>query len=158
MGKIEVKPKGEGIRVAVIASRFNKRVSIRLFEGCLRRFQELGCEDVDTMWVPGAFEIPLAARTAAQTGRYQALVALGAVIRGETSHFDYVCGGVTDGLGRVILDTGIPVAFGVLTTETVEQALERAAGPGEPGSNKGVEAAEVALEMANLVAALKKGT
>ena len=143
--------------MAAVVSRFNHVVSTRLLDGCLARLRELGCEDVDVIWVPGAFEIPLAARTATETGRYDALVALGAVIRGQTSHFDYVCRGVTDGLQRVSLRSGCPVAFGVLTTDTVEQALARAAAPGEPGYNKGAEAAEVALEMASLLTTLRKG-
>ncbi len=143
--------------MAVVVSRFNHVVSARLLDGCLARLRELGCEDVDVIWVPGAFEIPLAMRTATETGRYDALVALGAVIRGQTSHFDYVCRGVTDGLREVSLRSGCPAAFGVLTTDTVEQALARAAAPGEPGYNKGAEAAEVALEMAGLLTTLRKG-
>ena len=103
-------------------------------------------------WVPGAFEIPLAARAMAQSGRYHALVTLGAVIRGGTPHFDYVCRGVTDGLRDVMQATGVPVAFGVLTTDDVEQALARAGG-GE--GNKGCEAAQAALEMAHLCAVLR---
>ncbi len=106
---------------------------------------------------PGAFEIPITMQSAAETGRYDALIAVGAVIRGETAHFDYVCQGVTDGLRDVSLRSRIPVAFGVLTTESVEQALERAAAPGDSGKNKGAEAAEVALEMANLLSTLRKG-
>ncbi|MCH6563531.1 MAG: 6,7-dimethyl-8-ribityllumazine synthase [Myxococcales bacterium] len=157
MGTIEAKPQGRGLRVAVVVSRFNHLVSHRLLDGCLARLRELGCEDVDVLWVPGAFELPLATQAAAETGRYDALVAVGAVIRGETSHFDYVCRGVTDGLQQVSLRSGSPVAFGVLTTDTEEQALERAAVPGEPGKNKGAEAAEVALEMASLLATLRRG-
>jgi 6,7-dimethyl-8-ribityllumazine synthase len=157
MRTIEIKPDGQGLRVAVVVSRFNHVVSARLLDGCLARLRELGCEDVDVIWVPGAFEIPLAMRTATETGRYDALVALGAVIRGQTSHFDYVCRGVTDGLREVSLRSGCPAAFGVLTTDTVEQALARAAAPGEPGYNKGAEAAEVALEMAGLLTTLRKG-
>jgi len=140
----------------VVVSRFNHPVSHRLLDGCLARLRELGCEDVDVLWVPGAFEIPLAAGAAADTGRYDALVAVGAVIRGETPHFDFVCRGVTDGLQQVSLRVGCPVAFGVLTTDTVEQALQRAADPGGTGKNKGAEAAEVALEMAGLLASLRK--
>jgi 6,7-dimethyl-8-ribityllumazine synthase len=107
------------------------------------------------LWVPGAFEIPLAAQQAARTGRYDALVAIGCVVRGDTPHFDYVCQGVTDGVGRVALAENLPIAFCVLTTETVEQALDRAAKPGEKGSNKGAEAAEVAVEMVSLARALE---
>ena len=107
------------------------------------------------LWVPGAFEIPLAAQRAARTGHYDGLVAIGAVVRGDTPHFDYVCQGVTDGVGRVALSENLPIAFCVLTTETIEQALERAAKPEEPGCNKGAEAAEVVVEMVNLARAVE---
>ena len=157
MRTIEAKSQGQGLRVAVVASRFNLTVSQRLLDGCIARLRELGCDDIEVLWVPGAFEIQITMQTAAETGRYDALIAVGAVIRGETAHFDYVCQGVTDGLRDVSLRSRIPVAFGVLTTETVEQALERAAAPGESGKNKGAEAAEVALEMANLLSTLRKG-
>jgi 6,7-dimethyl-8-ribityllumazine synthase len=148
---------GRGVRVGVVVSRFNHPLSRRLLEACAARLDELGCESVDVMWVPGAFEIPLTARAAGESGRYDALVALGVVIRGDTPHFDYVCRAVTDGCREVGLGLGLPLAFGVLTTETVEQALERAAAPDEPGSNKGADAADVAVEMAQLLAAVKKG-
>lgn len=154
MPEIPSRIDGRGRRVAVVVSRFNHPISRRLLEGCERRLEQLGCADVEVLWVPGAFEIPLAAQSAAETGRYDAIVALGVVIRGDTPHFDYVCRGVTDGLREVGLRARVPVAFGVLTTDTAEQALERAAKPGEAGSNKGEEAAEVALEMAHVLAAL----
>ncbi|MFQ5515168.1 MAG: 6,7-dimethyl-8-ribityllumazine synthase [Myxococcota bacterium] len=157
MHSIEVELNGRGLRVAALASRFNHPISHRLLESCLARLEELGCEEVDVIWVPGAFELPLAAQSLARTGCYHALAALGAVIRGDTPHFEYVCGAVAEGLGRVSLDTGVPVAFGVLTTDNVEQALERAAKAGEPGSNKGREAADVAVEMARLVGTLQEG-
>ncbi len=158
MRTLEAKLKGEGIRLAVVVSRFNHPVTERLLEGCLARLRELSCEDVDVRWVPGAFELPLVVRTAVETGRYDAVVALGAVIRGETAHFDYVCNAVTTGLGRLSLEAGIPVAFGVLTTENAEQALKRASRPDEGGSNKGAEAADVALEMTGLLRVLKRGS
>ncbi len=148
---------GAGLRIAVVTSRFNHPITRRLFEGCCERLAQLGCTDVDACWVPGAFEIPLAAQAAAATGRYRAIVAIGVVIRGETPHFDYVCRGVTDGCQRVSLDSRLPVAFCVLTTDTVEQALARAAKPGEDGVNKGVEAAEVAVEMARLLETAAQG-
>jgi len=154
MRTIEVKLDGTGARVAIVASRFNHVISHRLVDGCLARLAELGCEHIDLMWVPGAFEIPLAAQKAASTGRYDALITLGAVIRGGTPHFDYVCNGVTDGLGRLGLETRLPIAFGVLTTDDLEQAMARAAAPGESGSNKGADAAEVAIEMAALIRAI----
>lgn len=145
-----------GLRVAVVASRFNHLISVRLLEGCTGELARRGADldEVEVIWVPGAFELPQAARTLAATGRYDCLVALGVVIRGGTPHFDYVCQGVTDGLRDVMRDTGVPVAFGVLTTDDVEQALDRAGG--EHG-NKGVDAARVAIEMARLVPALAKG-
>lgn len=138
-----------GLVLGVVVSRFNHLVSGRLLEGCARELERRGCPEADlhVAWVPGAFEIPQAARALAETGRYDALVALGAVIRGGTPHFDYVCRAVTDGVREVIRDTGVPVAFGVLTTDDVEQALERT---GAGGEDKGAEAALAAIEMARL--------
>jgi 6,7-dimethyl-8-ribityllumazine synthase len=138
-----------------VVARFNHLISTQLLEGACERLAEAGVkpEDVHVAWVPGAFEIPLAARVLAKSGRYHALVALGAVIRGGTPHFDYVCRAVTDGACEVMQATGVPVAFGVLTTDDVEQALERAGGA---AGNKGAEAAEAALEMAHLCARLEK--
>ena len=147
----EIEVDGRGRRVAVFVSRFNEPLTQRLLEGCEARLKEAGCEHVDVTWVPGAFELPLAAKLAAETGRYDAIVALGAVIRGDTAHFENVCRAVTDGLRQVILETRRPVAFEVLMTDNEEQAYARAARPGEPGSNKGREAAETALEMAALL-------
>jgi 6,7-dimethyl-8-ribityllumazine synthase len=143
------------LRFAVVVSRFNHLVSVRLLEGCTAELRRRGiaAEDVDVAWVPGAFEIPQAARTLADTRRYDAIIALGVVIRGGTPHFDYVCQGVTDGVREVMRDTGVPVAFGVLTTDDVEQALDRAGG--ERG-NKGRDAASVAVEMARLLPAFRE--
>lgn len=148
---------GRDVRVAVVASRFNHPISARLLEGCAERLEELGCRAVDVVWVPGAFEIPLASREAAETGRYDAVIALGAVVRGDTPHFEYVCRAVTDGVREVGLTTRVPVVFAVLTTDTPEQALDRAAREGEPGCNKGAEAAETAVEMAHALGAIRKG-
>jgi 6,7-dimethyl-8-ribityllumazine synthase len=148
---------GRDVRVAVVVSRFNHPVSARLLEGCVDRLEHLGSRVVDVVWVPGAFEIPLASRAMAETGRYDAVITLGAVIRGATPHFDYVCRGVTDGVRQVALETRLPVVFGVLTTNTVEEALDRAAAPGESGTNKGAEAAETAVEMTNALRAVHKG-
>ena len=119
-----------GLRFALVASRFNQLVSTRLLEACHETLLERGAreEDVHVAWVPGAFEIPLAARVLAESGRYHAIAALGVVVRGGTPHFDYVCNGVTDGVREVMRDTGLPVAFGVLTTDDVDQALARAGG------------------------------
>ncbi len=143
----------KGLRLAVVVARFNHPISAKLLEGCAAQLSERGAaeDDVHVAWVPGAFEIPLAARKLAASGRYHAIVALGAVIRGGTPHFDYVCRGVTDGITAVMRDTGVPVAFGVLTTDDLDQALARAGGS---EGNKGAEAALAAIEMARLALAL----
>ena len=143
-----------GLRFAVVAGRFNHLVSIRLLEGCTDELIDRGAlaADIDVVWVPGAFEIPQAARLLATTGRYAAIVTLGAVIRGGTPHFDFVCSCLTDGVREVIRDTGVPVAFGVLTTNTVDQAFERAGGV---DGNNGRDAAAAAVEMANLRASIE---
>jgi len=136
--------------VAVIVSRFNEEVTTRLLEGArdaLRRHR-LPDSHVDVVWVPGAFELPVAAEAAAASERYDVIVALGCVIRGETPHFEYVAGEAARGLGNVALAHRIAVGFGVLTTETLEQALARAGGP---AGNKGVEAAEAALQTADVL-------
>jgi 6,7-dimethyl-8-ribityllumazine synthase len=139
-----------GLRVAVVVSRFNHLITARLLEGCVAELERRGAsgDAIHVAWVPGAFEIPLAARALASSGRYDAVVGLGVVIRGGTPHFDYVCRGVTDGVQAAMRDSGVPVAFGVLTCDDVEQALERAGG-GQ--GNKGEEAALVAIEMAQLL-------
>jgi len=140
-------------RVAVIASRFNEFVVSGLVKGAVGAWVKHGGSEEDLLIarVPGAFELPVIARRLAETGRYEAIVALGCVIRGDTAHFEYVAGECARGLQNVSVETGIPVVFGVLATETVEQALQRAA-PG--GSNKGGEAMETGLEMADLCAKL----
>jgi 6,7-dimethyl-8-ribityllumazine synthase len=142
-----------GLCFAVVVSRFNHPISVKLLDGCSGELLRRGArdDDIDIAWVPGAFEIPMAAQKLASSGRYHALVTLGSVIRGETPHFDYVCRGVTDGLRKVMRDTSVPVGFGVLTTDDVPQALARAGG--EHG-NKGEEAALAAIEMARLIAQL----
>ena len=138
-----------GLSFAVVVSRFNHLVSTALLEACERTLLERGAEAtaIDVAWVPGAFEIPLAARVLATSGRYAGIIVLGSVIRGGTPHFDYVCIGVTDGVREVMRDTGIPVAFGVLTTDDIDQALARCGG--EHG-DKGEEVALAAIEMARL--------
>jgi 6,7-dimethyl-8-ribityllumazine synthase len=139
----------ENLRFAVVVSRFNHLLCVRLLEAanaCLCR-RGADPDDIHVAWVPGAFELPLAARSLAATGRYDAVITLGAVVRGGTPHFDYVCAGVTEGIQDVMRDTGVPVAFGVLTTDDVEQALERAGGA---VGNKGEEAALAVLEMCAL--------
>lgn len=137
-------------RVAVIASRFNEFVVSGLVKGAIGAWEKHGGKPAELLVarVPGAFELPVVARRLAASGKYEAIVALGCVIRGDTAHFEYVAGECARGLQNVAVDTGVPVVFGVLTTETVEQALQRAA-PG--GSNKGGEAMETALEMADLL-------
>jgi 6,7-dimethyl-8-ribityllumazine synthase len=136
-------------RVIVLASRFNEFVVSGLVKGAVAAWEKHGGNPADlvVVRVPGAFELPVVARRVAESGKYETIVALGCVIRGDTAHFEYVAGECARGLQNVAVETGIPVVFGVLTTETVEQALQRAA-PG--GSNKGGEAMETALEMADL--------
>ena len=142
-----------GLRFGIVVSRFNHVISSRLLEGCVAELGRRGCrgEDVHVAWVPGAFEIPLAARLMARSGRYHALVTLGSVVRGGTPHFDYVCRAVTDGVREVMQATQVPVAFGVLTTDDMDQALDRVGGS---RGHKGEEAAQAAIEMAHLCAAL----
>jgi 6,7-dimethyl-8-ribityllumazine synthase len=136
--------------MAAVIAAFHRDLGERLLEGARARLAEAGLPDghLDERWVPGAFELPLAAKVMARTGRYAAIIALGAVIRGETSHFDYICQSAASGLSAVGLDTGVPVAFGVLTTEDRSQAEARAGG--EVG-NAGSDAADAAVVMANLV-------
>ena len=143
-------------RVAVLVSRYNELVTSRLLEGARAALRSAGVADeaVDVVWVPGAFELPAAAAAAAATGRYACLVALGAVIRGDTPHFDYVAGEATRGLGDVAVRHALPVGFGVLTVDTMEQALERAGGA---AGNKGREAAEAAITAADALAQSRSG-
>lgn len=139
--------------IAIIVSRFNETITKKLAEGALNRLLERGIkrDSIDVIHVPGAVEIPLIAKLLAKSGSYHAIIALGAVIRGETSHYDYVCEQVSQGCQRVMLDYELPVIFGVLTTENEEQALDRVGGT---HGHKGVDAAEAALEMIELVASL----
>lgn len=139
-----------GLSVALVASRFNHLISIRLVEGARAILLERGLDPAQLFlyWVPGAFEIPQAARRLAESGRFDAIVTLGSVIRGGTPHFDYVCRGVTDGVREVMRTTNVPVAFGVLTTDDIDQAIARAGGS---EGNKGGEVALAAIEMARLL-------
>jgi 6,7-dimethyl-8-ribityllumazine synthase len=144
------------VKIAIVMSRFNEAISRALLKGAQEGLRECGIakKDIPLFEVPGAFEIPLAAQAAARTGRYAGVICLGAVIRGETPHFDYVCHAATEGVLQAQLQTGIPMAFGVLTTDRIEQALERAKdGP----ENKGYEAAKVVVEMVELMKKIKKG-
>jgi 6,7-dimethyl-8-ribityllumazine synthase len=146
----------EGKSFGIVASRFNDFVVKSLLDGALDAIRRHGGEAgaVDVAWVPGSYEIPVAAREMALSGRYDAVICLGAVIRGATAHFDYVAGGASGGISSIALETGVPVIFGVITTETIEQAIERA---GTKAGNKGFEAAVSAIEMANLMPRLRKG-
>ncbi len=141
-------PRGEGRRVCLVVSRFNQLVTERLADGAKEALLAAGVsvEDVDVVWVPGAFELPQGVRMIATRG-YDAIVAIGCVIRGETPHFNYICEAATHGLIRIAADSGVPIGFGVLTTDTMEQAMQRAGGA---AGNKGADAAMAALEMSDL--------
>jgi 6,7-dimethyl-8-ribityllumazine synthase len=145
----------EGRSFGIVASRFNDFVVKALLEGAVEAVRRHGGDAgaVDVAWVPGSYEIPLVARELALSGRYDAVICLGAVIRGATAHFDYVAGGAAGGISNVALQTGVPVIFGVITTESIEQAIERA---GTKMGNKGFEAAVSAIEMADLMAKLRE--
>ena len=145
---------GRGLKFGIVVSRFNRSITDALLAGALEALAAHGVveDDIHVVHVPGAFEVPFAARRLAAGGAFDALICLGAVIRGETPHFEYIAGEVTRGIGRIIADHQLPVAFGVLTTDTIEQALDRA---GERHGNKGYEAATTALEMARLAALLR---
>src|SRR5512143_80158 len=153
MRTIEGKLTGAGLKFALVVSRFNSFITERLLEGaldCLRR-QGVADGDLTVARVPGAWEIPVAAKRLAQAKAYDAVVCLGAVIRGSTPHFDYVAAEVSKGIAQISLETGVPISFGILTTDTLEQAIERA---GSKAGNKGVAAAEAAIEMVNLLKGL----
>lgn len=142
-------------RVAIVIARFNHFINDSLLEGAcdaLKRVGQVSEDNITVIWVPGAYELPLAVKTLASTKRYDAIIALGTVIRGGTAHFEYVAGECSSGLSRVAMESEIPVAFGVLTTESIEQAIERA---GTKAGNKGAEAALTALEMINVIKEIK---
>jgi|TARA_B100002003_G_C13903617_1_gene440107 6,7-dimethyl-8-ribityllumazine synthase len=141
---------GEGLKFGVVVSRFNEFITGKLLEGARDALVRHGVnqEDISVAWVPGAFEIPLVAQKLAQTNNYDALICLGAVVRGGTPHFEYIAAEVTKGIAKVGLDTGLPVTFGIITADTLEQAIERA---GTKAGNKGFDAAVDAVEMANLL-------
>lgn len=150
---IEGKLDAKGLKIAIVVSRFNSFICERLLEGATDALVRHNADEgsIDVVRVPGAFEIPLAAKKLATSGRYDGVICLGAVIRGATPHFDYVCAEVSKGVASVSLDAEIPIAFGVITTDTIEQAIERA---GSKAGNKGAEAAMVVIEMLNLFRAL----
>jgi 6,7-dimethyl-8-ribityllumazine synthase len=144
---------GKGRKFGIVAARFNEFIVRKLVDGALDTLKrhEVDENDVAVAWVPGAFEIPLVAQKMAQSGKYDAVLALGCVIRGATPHFDYVSAEASKGVGQAMLQTGVPVIFGVLTTDSIEQAIERA---GTKSGNKGADAAMAAVEMANLMGQL----
>ncbi|TDL74428.1 6,7-dimethyl-8-ribityllumazine synthase [Neobacillus sp. YX16] len=141
---------GSGLKIGIVVGRFNEFITSKLLSGAQDALKRHGVseEDVDIAWVPGAFEIPLIAQKMANSKKYDAVITLGTVIRGSTPHFDYVCNEVAKGVSKINLDSGIPVIFGVLTTDSIEQAIERA---GTKAGNKGWDVATGAIEMANLI-------
>ncbi len=151
MGKVfEGKLDGSGLRVGIVVSRFNNLITERLLEGALDRLRRSNVDDaaIDVCWVPGAFEVPRGAKAMAEAGRYDGIVALSAVIRGATPHFEYIASEVSKGIALVNLEASVPVAFGVITADTVDQAIERA---GTKAGNKGAQAAESLIETVNVL-------
>lgn len=151
---LEGKLAAEGLKFGIVVSRFNEFITSKLLSGALDVIRRHGGrdEDVDVAWVPGAFELPMLAKAMAETKKYDAVLCLGAVIRGSTTHYDYVCNEAAKGIAQVGMQTGVPAIFGVVTTENIEQAIERA---GTKAGNKGADAAVSAIEMANLLKAVK---
>ena len=149
MKTLEGKLTAKNMKIAIVVARFNEFITSKLLSGCIDCLirHEAADEDLTVAWVPGAFEIPMAAKKLAESGKYDAVICLGAVIRGATPHFDYVCAEASTGIAQVSMQTGVPVAFGVLTTENIQQAVERA---GTKAGNKGVDCAMTAMEMVNL--------
>jgi 6,7-dimethyl-8-ribityllumazine synthase len=147
----------QGLRFAIVVSRFNSLVTQRLLEGALDALRRHGADDdaITVVYVPGSFEIPLAAKRLAQSGAFDAVICLGCIIRGDTPHFEYVASEAAKGIAQVALETGVPTIFGVVTADTLEQALERA---GAKAGNRGFEAAMTAMEMANLMRQLSAGS
>ena len=142
--------RGKGLKFGIVVARFNEFITNKLLGGALDtlRRHETADADIDVAWVPGAFEIPVVAKKMAESGKYDAMICLGAVIRGSTTHYDYVCNEVSKGVAHVGMQTGVPTLFGVLTTENIEQAIERA---GTKAGNKGADCAMGAMEMASLL-------
>lgn len=149
MKTLEGKLTAKNMKIAIVVARFNEFITSKLLSGCIDCLirHEAADEDLTVAWVPGAFEIPMAAKKLAESGKYDAVICLGAVIRGATPHFDYVCAEASKGIAQVSMQTDVPVAFGVLTTENIQQAVERA---GTKAGNKGVDCAMTAMEMVNL--------
>ena len=155
MSVFEGKVVSENIKIGIVAARFNEFITSKLLSGAIDGLERhnVAKNDIDVAWVPGAFEIPLIAKKMAESGKYDAVICLGAVIRGATSHYDYVCNEVSKGVASVSLSSGIPVMFGVVTTENIEQAIERA---GTKAGNKGYDCALGAIEMLNLIREINK--
>ena len=155
MSVLEGKLISNEMKIGIVASRFNEFITSKLLSGALDALKrhEVSDDNIDIAWVPGAFEIPLIASKLADSGKYDAVICLGAVIRGSTSHYDYVCSEVSKGIASVMLKSGKPVMFGVLTTENIEQAIERA---GTKAGNKGFDSAVSAIEMVNLIREIEK--
>ena len=155
MSVFEGKVVSENIKIGIVAARFNEFITSKLLSGAIDGLERhnVAKNDIDVAWVPGAFEIPLIAKKMAESGKYDAVICLGAVIRGATSHYDYVCNEVSKGVASVSLSSGIPVMFGVVTTENIEQAIERA---GTTAGNKGYDCALGAIEMVNLIREINK--
>ena len=153
MKTIEGQLSAQGLRVGIVVARFNEFINSKLLAGALDALKRHGADEdaVDVAWVPGAFEIPMIAQKMAESKKYDAIICLGTVIRGSTSHYDYVCAVVSKGVAHVGLASGVPTMFGVLTTDTIEQAIERS---GTKAGNKGFDAAMAAMEMANLIKAI----
>lgn len=150
MGKVfEAQLIGSDLKIGIVVGRFNEFINGKLLDGALDGLKRHGVneENVDVAWVPGAFEVPFIAKQMVETGNYDAVIGLGTVIRGATSHYDYVCNEAAKGIAKVSLDTNVPVIFGIVTTENIEQAIERA---GTKAGNKGYDSAISAIEMANL--------
>ena len=150
MRTLEGKMVADGIKIGIVVARFNEFITSKLLGGAMDGLVRhgMGEDDVDVAWVPGAFEIPLIAKKMANSGKYDAVIALGAVIRGSTSHYDYVCNEVSKGVAAASMESGVPVMFGIVTTENIEQAIERA---GTKAGNKGYDCALGAIEMVNLI-------
>lgn len=146
---------GKGLKFGIVVGRFNEFLSTRLLDGALDALKrhDVADKDMEVAWVPGSFEMPLVAKKMAESGKYDGVICLGVVIRGGTPHFDYICSEVSKGIAKINYDSGVPAAFGIITADTIEQAIERA---GTKAGNKGWQAAVSAIEMANLIKSIQK--
>ncbi|HBV22707.1 MAG TPA: 6,7-dimethyl-8-ribityllumazine synthase [Jeotgalicoccus sp.] len=155
MNELEKTMNGQNLKIAIVTAEFNEFITSRLLDGAHKTLLKHGVKDdnIDLVYVPGAFELPLTAKTLAETGKYDSVITLGCVIRGSTTHYDYVCNEAAKGISHAGLSTGVPVIFGVITTENIEQAIDRA---GAKVGNKGSEAAATAIEMASVIESIKK--